>query len=269
MPSVYQRIAVHKRLLVDHVAGYSRRAEAVLGAAPSHRAERFAERSPRFRKLLVIAPLACLFLVAGRGAYDDREARASREPIMRLSRFATETECWTAIPMPPPNPSRGDKNPAQQEDSPIVSELKGIFREEGIPPALVWIAEVESAFDPAACSRAGAMGLFQLMPETARRYGLRTRPVDDRRDPAVNARAAARYLRHLHARFGDWPLAVAAYNAGEERVARMLRINKAATLVEIAPLLPRETRSYVPRVFNIVSDRERVDPHRLPPPTRS
>jgi len=157
----------------------------------------------------------------------------------------------------------------QSEETPVVRELKGIFKEEGIPPALVWIAEVESAFDPDAHSASGAVGLFQLMPATAKRFGLRTSPVDGRRDPAGNARAAARYLRYLHGRFGTWPLVVAAYNAGEERVARTLRVNNATTLAQIITLLPGQTRSYVPRVFNIVSDRERVDSNTLLPPTRS
>ena len=270
MQSICHRIALNRRLLVEHVAGYTRRAEAALGMLASQLGGCFGTVPQRsFRKLLVVAPLACLFLVGGRHGYYVREDRVSREPIMKLARFATETECWTAIPaLQAPAPCEVDGG-TQYEVNPVVRELKGIFKEEGVPVELVWIAEVESAFDPDACSESGAMGLFQLMPATARRYGLRIWPVDDRRDPAGKARVAARYLRHLHVRFGTWPLAVAAYNAGEERIAGILRITHATRLSEIVSLLPEQTRSYVPRVFNIVSDRERVDAYRLPPPTRS
>jgi len=145
------------------------------------------------------------------------------------------------------------------DPDPRVRRLKAIFRDEGLPPALVWIAEVESAFDPDARSRAGAVGLFQLMPDTARRFGLRTWPRDERRKMEPAARAAARYLRHLHARFGSWPLAIAAYNAGEQTVRRALRGRERATFEAIAPGLPRETRSYVPRVLNLMADREGLD----------
>ena len=87
-----------------------------------------------------------------------------------------------------------------------MPQLKKIFINERIPPELVWMAEVQSSFDPNARSPAGAAGLFQLMPATARTLNLSTWPRDERLQPEKNARAAARYLRALYGRYGDWPL---------------------------------------------------------------
>ena len=100
--------------------------------------------------------------------------------------------------------------------------LKPVFADEQAPSELVWIAEVESSFDPQARSPAGAAGLFQLMPATARRFGLKTWPLDQRLNPEKSARAAAKYLDYLHGRFKDWRLALAAYNAGEGTVQKLL-----------------------------------------------
>ena len=80
----------------------------------------------------------------------------------------------------------------------LVPDLKSIFAEEGVPPQLVWIAEVESSFDPSARSPVGAVGLFQFMPQTAQYLGLSIDPPDERKDPEKNARAAAQYLKHSH-----------------------------------------------------------------------
>jgi membrane-bound lytic murein transglycosylase D len=141
----------------------------------------------------------------------------------------------------------------------LVPELKQIFREEGVPPALVWLAEVESSFNPRARSPAGAAGLYQLMPATARSLGVAIEPEDERLDAATNARAAARYLRLLHRRFGAWDLALAAYNAGPGRVSGTLKRTGGRSFGDIAPSLPSETRMYVPKVIATVQVREQVD----------
>ena len=130
--------------------------------------------------------------------------------------------------------------------------LRAAFQAEGVPAELVWLAEAESTFSPGARSPSGAKGLFQLMPETAKGLGLSTWLPDERTDPARSARAAAHYLHGLHERFGDWPLAIAAYNAGEGRIRRLLDAQRAKTFAEIAPHLPAETRMYVPKVFALM-----------------
>lgn len=148
----------------------------------------------------------------------------------------------------------------------LVPRLKTIFDAEGVPPELVWLAEVESTFNPQARSPVGAAGLYQFMPATAERFGLKTRPVDERLEPEKSARAAAQYLRILYRRFDSWPLALAAYNAGEGRVGKALKVHGGNTFEHIADHLPAETQMYVPKVLAVVSLREKVDPDDLPPP---
>jgi membrane-bound lytic murein transglycosylase D len=148
----------------------------------------------------------------------------------------------------------------------LVPVVKKVFDEEGLPHQLIWIAEVESTFNPSAKSPSGALGLFQLMPETAERLGLRTSPVDQRRSPELSARAAARYLRLLFDEFGSWSLALAGYNAGEGRVSRMLTGVKKPSFDAIASSLPLETRLYVPKVLALIEMREKTDPLKLPAP---
>jgi membrane-bound lytic murein transglycosylase D len=146
-----------------------------------------------------------------------------------------------------------------QSAKPYLAELKSVFVSERVPPELVWIAEVESSFDPRARSPAGAAGLFQLMPATAQRFGLRSSwPWDQRLKPEPSARAAAQYLSFLHGKFNDWRLALAAYNAGEGTVQDLLTRRKAHSYDAIARELPAETQMYVPKVEATVLRREGV-----------
>jgi membrane-bound lytic murein transglycosylase D len=151
------------------------------------------------------------------------------------------------------------RRPLPTQAGALVPSLKRIFKEEGVPPELVWVAEVESGMNPEAKNPGGAAGLFQFMPATARRFGLRTWPFDERKHPQKSARAAARYLRTLHNQFGSWSLALAAYNAGEGRVAGLLKPRPGATFEELAPFLPVETQMYVPKVRALVARREGVE----------
>lgn len=142
------------------------------------------------------------------------------------------------------------KQRAQPANAPgLVRRLKPVFTAKGTPGDLVWLAEVESSFNPTAKSPVGARGLFQLMPATAKELGLSTMLPDERTHPEKSAAAAATYLKQLHKRFGDWPLAIAAYNAGGGRVSRALQKQKAKTFAEIAPILSVETQMYVPKVL--------------------
>lgn len=148
--------------------------------------------------------------------------------------------------------------PWPEHAKPYVARLKPVFVAEKVPAELVWIAEVESEFEPRARSVAGATGLFQLMPATAQRYGLRTWPLDQRLKPEESAQAAARHLKALHSRFRDWRLALAAYNCGEGRVGRLLAQQTAQTYDAIATRLPAETQMYVPKVEATLLRREGV-----------
>jgi membrane-bound lytic murein transglycosylase D len=125
-----------------------------------------------------------------------------------------------------------------------------IFMEFDLPSDLVFLSLVESGFNPHAYSRARATGPWQFMKGTARLYGLRVdQYVDERRDPIKSTVAAARYLRDLYDLFGTWPLAMAAYNAGEGKVMRALQKAQAETFWDITRTkhLKRETKEYVPR----------------------
>jgi membrane-bound lytic murein transglycosylase D len=137
-----------------------------------------------------------------------------------------------------------------------VTELKPDFAAEGVPPQLVWLGEVESSFKPNARSPAGAAGMFQLMPQTARDEQLSLWPRDERLQPDKSARAAARYLRALHDHYGDWELALAAYNCGEGRVDKLLKQENAHTFEAIAQRLPAETQMYVPKFEATLLERE-------------
>lgn len=139
-------------------------------------------------------------------------------------------------------------------------QLKDIFEAEGVPGHWIWLAEVESSFNPQARSPVGATGLFQFMPATAERFGLRLTPADERLDPWKSAQAAAQYLQLLYQRFGSWPLALAAYNAGEGRVGRALRTHGGTQFDDIALHLPTETQMYVPRIIATVILREGYHP---------
>jgi len=177
-------------------------------------------------------------------------------PVRHVVKLDRDTETWIRRLPADPVPFAARTAPA----------LRRIFEAEGVPPALIWMAEVESSFNPMARSPVGAAGLYQFMPATASRFGLETAPVDQRLDPELSAGAAARYLRLLYNRFSDWPLAVAAYNAGEGRVGQTLRKHNAKGFEEIADALPVETRMYVPRVAAVIRHREGADLRGLPAP---
>jgi len=186
-------------------------------------------------------------------------------------------EAETNQPPPPvPNPSAQKERDLWIKKVSVVSwsasakeyvpELKPIFTAQKVPPELVWVAEVESSFDRHALSPAGAAGLFQLMPDTAKRFGLSLWPRDQRYQPEPSATASAQYLKYLYDRFKDWRLALAAYNAGEGTVQKLLDRYKTHNYDDIAEHLPAQTQMYVPRIEAILQHREGADLEQLSAP---
>jgi membrane-bound lytic murein transglycosylase D len=131
--------------------------------------------------------------------------------------------------------------------------IRRTLREEGLPEDLIYVAMVESGFDPRARSDAGAVGLWQFIARTGREYGLRQdRWVDMRMDPEASTRAGARYLAALHRRLGTWELALAAYNAGYGALLRAIlkyNTNDYWELSYLEAALPFETSLYVAKVM--------------------
>ena len=181
------------------------------------------------------------------------EAGTNAVPAQNPS-FKLEQEIWVRRVRPLAWP----KDAAE-----FVLRLKSIFTDERVPPELVWLAEVESGFKAGAESPAGALGMFQLMPATAKQYGLSLWPFDERVQAEPSARAAAKYLRQLYGQFGDWRLAVAAYNCGEGRVQKSLSRYAAKSYERIATHLPAETQMYVPKVEATILKREGVELEKL------
>jgi membrane-bound lytic murein transglycosylase D len=129
----------------------------------------------------------------------------------------------------------------------IVAELK----EAGLPEELSWLPLIESGYNVKALSRARALGLWQFIPSTGYKFGLkRDRFIDERMDPEKSTRAAIAYLKELHNIFGDWTTVLAAYNCGEGRVLRVIKtqnVNYLDNFWDLYERLPRETARYVPR----------------------
>ncbi len=128
--------------------------------------------------------------------------------------------------------------------------MKKVLREEGLPEDLIYVPLIESGFSSGARSHRSAVGYWQFIRETGRRYGLKiNRYIDERSDPLLSTRAAASYFKALYSLFGDWYLALAAYNTGENRVKSAVMKEKTRNFWVLADKkrLHSETRNYVPK----------------------
>lgn len=149
-----------------------------------------------------------------------------------------------------------------QRSERYIGYAKRVFRSQGLPEDLAYLPYIESGYNPIACSPAGAMGVWQFMPETGKRYGLAcTTYIDERRNPWKATYSAAAYLKKLHNQFKDWSLALAAYNAGEGKIGRAVAGTGAKNFFQLAlrndtlppeNQLKPETLQYVPRFIAMV-----------------
>src|SRR3954470_22976015 len=132
--------------------------------------------------------------------------------------------------------------------------IENILKDEGVPQDLIYLAQAESGFHPYAVSRVGARGIWQFMGSRAKGYGMHHDLwVDDRQDPEKSTRAAARHLKDLYNQFGDWYLAMAAYNSGPGTVQSAVKRTGYADFWELyrRNVLPKETRNYVPIIVAV------------------
>lgn len=140
---------------------------------------------------------------------------------------------------------------ARERVEQLLPVIGPILSKAGVPVQLAAVVLVESGGDPAALSPKGARGLWQLMPGTAREYGLIVNgEMDQRLDVVLSTRAAAEYLRDLYSEFHSWKLALAAYNAGDEAVHRAMTRTGGVGFVTARTALPVETQKYVPAVLH-------------------
>ncbi|HYH86701.1 MAG TPA: transglycosylase SLT domain-containing protein [Pyrinomonadaceae bacterium] len=148
---------------------------------------------------------------------------------------------------------RGTMETGLRRSGQYMTMARKIFRDEGVPEDIVWLGQVESSWRPTARSWAAASGLWQFIPGTGSRFGLRqTAYVDERNSFEKATRASAQYLKWLHKRFNNWELAMAAYNTGEGNIDRAIRRAGVADFWAIYPYIAQETRNYVPNILAVI-----------------
>ncbi|HEV7920885.1 MAG TPA: transglycosylase SLT domain-containing protein [Thermoanaerobaculia bacterium] len=192
-------------------------------------------------------------------AYDDIVAREH----LPVNPPAVDVEAAASMPIPDQksvrgaislfsNEMKGDIQAYLSRSARYKKLIDKSLAEAGLPKGLAYLPVIESGYAPTLTSSAGAHGIWQFMSETAREYGLRVDWwVDERADPERSTRAAAKYLKDLYRQFDDWPLTLAAYNAGPGRIHRALSTSGATTFWELSDqaAIPKETRGYVPTFY--------------------
>ncbi|MGI9140411.1 MAG: lytic transglycosylase domain-containing protein [Gemmatimonadaceae bacterium] len=198
---------------------------------------------------------------AGTAFIDDALATMAEKPVVDRSAWDisnidnSRVDMWVDIFTT--RPKLRDRFAVWMERKPKYEEMiSAKLAEKNMPQDLIYMAMIESGFNPKAYSHAHAGGLWQFISETGQRYGLTVnKQVDERNHPDKATDAALAYLTDLHDRFGSWYLAAAAYNTGENRVGRIMREvtgkerGTDADFYRIASRLPRETRDYVPMMI--------------------
>jgi membrane-bound lytic murein transglycosylase D len=192
---------------------------------------------------------------------DEKESKVSAEDVAKLETEIKNTLDFSFTPHPLvqgfinyyQGRGRGTMETGLRRSGQYMTMARKIFREEGVPEDIVWLGQVESSWRPTARSWAAASGLWQFIPGTGSRFGLRqTAYVDDRNSFEKATHASARYLKWLHDRFGNWELAMAAYNTGEGNIDRAIARAGVKDFWAIYPYIAQETRNYVPNILAVI-----------------
>lgn len=192
---------------------------------------------------------------------DEKEADVSADDVAKLENEIKSTLDFSFTPHPLvqgfinyyQGRGRATMETGLRRSGQYTSLARKIFREEGVPEDIVWLGQVESAWRPTARSWAAASGLWQFIPGTGSRFGLRqTAYVDERNSFEKATRASARYLKWLHNRFGNWELAMGAYNTGEGNIDRAISRAGQRDFWAIYPYIAQETRNYVPNILAVI-----------------
>jgi len=192
---------------------------------------------------------------------DEKESDVSADDVAKLETEIKNTLDFSFTPHPLvqgfinyyQGRGRGTMETGLRRSGQYMNMARKIFREEGVPEDIVWLGQVESAWRPTARSWAAASGLWQFIPGTGARFGLRqTAYVDERNSFEKATRASARYLKWLHNRFGDWELAMGAYNTGEGNIDRAIARAGTRNFWAIYPYIAQETRNYVPNILAVI-----------------
>jgi membrane-bound lytic murein transglycosylase D len=194
-------------------------------------------------------------------ALDEKESNVSAEDVAKLENEIKNTLDFDFKPHPLvqgfinyyQGRGRATMESGLRRSGQYTTMARKIFREEGVPEDIVWLGQVESAWRPTARSWAAASGLWQFIPGTGSRFGLRqTAYVDERNSFEKATRASARYLKWLYNHFGNWELAMGAYNTGEGNVDRAIRRAGVRDFWAIYPYIAQETRNYVPNILAVI-----------------
>lgn len=231
---------------------------------------------PRFLARLALASVGVAFAMGLTGCASVRSGKSGEAAIAPSAAGPHEIEVFRVTDPEPPAVVDAELDKIPIEMNPLVERwiqyfqgrgrvhmerylarsgrysklMQRILRQNGLPEELIYIALIESGFSSRATSRAAAVGYWQFIRDTGRRYGLEINSfVDERRDPVLSTQAAAEYFKGLYSIFGSWYLSMASYNVGENRVKREVMKNETRDFWELARLrkLPRETINYVPK----------------------
>ena len=212
----------------------------------------------------VLSPQSSTDLAEFHKALDESYAAISArdsKPIVNVTAPVVDIDAGLSMPIPDEravrsavtlftNELRGDIQSYLTRSSKYKKMIDKVLAESGLPKGLAYLPVIESGYSTTLTSRSGARGVWQFMSETAREYGLRVDWwVDERCDPEKSTRAAAQYLQDLYRQFNDWPLVLAAYNAGPGRIRRTINSTGANSFWQMVDAVPKETRGYVPTFY--------------------